>query len=149
MEKKVKDKKNIKSQITMQYKNGKSANEIIKEYNIPKSTFYYWVKMYVPKKKEITYSEYYKVIKKLKLKTLEFKIFQDLHCFKDAPTKEKEIAISKFVGIYPIKTMCRLLDIPNGTFYNYHFRRKEITQNQIRDEQLKLDIYNISILLKK
>ena len=39
--------------------------------------------------------------------------------------------------------MCRVLNIPTGTFYNYHFRRKIVTNNQIRDEQLKEEIYKV------
>ena len=143
MEIEMKWRQEVKQQVIMQYKRGKSAREIIKEFNIPKSTFYYWVKMFVPKRKEFFYSDYYKLQKQLKLKILELKIFQDLHCFKDASIKEKEIAISKFVGVYPIKTMCRLLEIPKGTFYNYHLRKKTITQNQTRDEWLKQEILKI------
>lgn len=39
---------------------------------------------------------------------------------------------------FPVKEMCRVLNLPTGTFYNYHLRRVKITQNQIRDEYLKV-----------
>ena len=39
--------------------------------------------------------------------------------------------------------MCRVLDLPVGTFYNYHLRRVDTTQNQIRDEYLKEEIIKI------
>ena len=129
------------------YTCGTSVKEISIEFGVSKATIYNWLKSYKSiisndKTKSIKYSDY-KRLQQLKRKTLEFKIFQELHCFKDATTKEKEIAISKLVGKYPIKTMCRLLDIPTDTFYNYPFRRKEVTQNQLRDEQLKKEIYRI------
>ena len=125
-----------------------SVRQISTEYSICKATIYNWIrcdKRIFSKFKNnfVKYSDYEKLQQQLKRKTLEFEIFQELHCFKDATTKEKEIAISKLVGKYPIKTMCRLLDLPTGTFYNYHFRRKEVTQNQLRDEQLKREIYRI------
>lgn len=43
----------------------------------------------------------------------------------------------------PVKEMCRVLNLPTGTFYNYHLRRVKITQNQIRDEYLKGEILKI------
>lgn len=129
-------------------KQGIKVNIISAEYGVSKATIYNWIKsertiVSKDKAKSITYSDYDKLQKQLNRKTFELEIFQELHCFKDATAKEKEIAISKLVDKYPIKTMCRLLDIPTGTFYNYHFRRKEITQNQLRDEQLKQEIYRI------
>lgn len=39
--------------------------------------------------------------------------------------------------------MCRVLDIPKGTFYNYLIRKKNVTSFQIRDESLKKSIYKI------
>lgn len=130
------------------YKKGISVKQLGAEYGISKASIYNWLKndksiVGKDKAKFIKYSDYEKVQRLLKRKALEFDIIQELHCFKDATTKEKEIAISRLVGKYPIKTMCRLLDIPTGTFYNYRFRRKEVTQNQIRDEQLKREIYRI------
>ena len=47
------------------------------------------------------------------------------------------------MGKFHVKEMCRVLKLPTGTFYNYHFRRVEITQNQIRDEMLKKEIMKI------
>lgn len=137
-----------KFEIINLYKKGAKVNEINGDYGISRATIYNWLKEskainIKAKDKGITLANYENLQKQLKRKTLEFKIFQDLHCFKDATIKEKEIAISKFVDVYPIKTMCRLLDIPKGTFYNYHLRRKMLTQNQIRDEQLKQEIYKI------
>ncbi len=140
-------KETIKSNLLNEMVEINNPKELCERYGICKSTAYNWLKSFrkitYNNHNILTYSDYYKIQKQLKQKNLEFKIFQDLHCFKDASTKEKEVAISKFVGIYPIKTMCRLLEIPKGTFYNYHLRRKTITQNQIRDEQLKQEILNI------
>ena len=138
----------IKQSLLNLYKCGMSVKEISIDFGVSKATIYNWLKsdkniISKDKTKSIKYSDYEKVRQQLKRKTLEFEIFQELHCFKDATTKEKEIAISKLIGKYPIKTMCRLLEIPTGTFYNYHFRRKELTQNQLRDEQLKREIYRI------
>ena len=141
IEKYTKDLKNV---ILGECNKGLNKCEICKRFNIPKSTIYHWLKNTKNiENTNITYLDYYKLNNKYKNKCIELEILEKLHCFKDSTTKEKEIAISKFVGVYPIKTMCRVLDLPKGTFYNFHLRRKQVTYNQIRDEQLKKEIYRV------
>lgn len=141
----VKFKEEIKNKILDEYYEKVSIKAICEKFYVSKTTIYNWLR---EKKKlkgssEVTYLDYYKLNNKYKNKCLEFEILEKLHCFKDASIKEKEIAISKFVGVYSIKTMCRVLDLPKGTFYNFHLRKKQVTQNQIRDEQLKKEIYRV------
>ena len=137
-----------KELVLKKIKNNTLINEIIVNCGIPKSTLYYWIKkeklvVSNDKKKSVTYLSYDKLKKERDRLRLELQIYKDLHCFTDSSTREKEIAISKFANIYPIKTMCRVLEIPKGTVYNYLFRRVEITQNQIRDEELKQVIFRV------
>lgn len=140
----VKYTKDLKNVILGECNKGLNKCEICKRFNIPKSTIYHWLKNTKNiENTNITYLDYYKLNNKYKNKCIELEILEKLHCFKDSTTKEKEIAISKFVGVYPIKTMCRVLDLPKGTFYNFHLRRKQVTYNQIRDEQLKKEIYRV------
>lgn len=137
--------KEICKKIINEINEGCQVCAICKRYNISKATVYNYLNQDKRLKgcKDITYNNYVALQRELLKVKLEIEIYENLHCFKDATTKEKEIAISKYVGVYPIKTMCRVLDIPKGTFYNYHLRRKQITQYQIRDEQLKQEIYKI------
>ena len=53
------------------------------------------------------------------------------------------MAVENLLGKFHVKEMCRVLKLSTGIFYNYHFRRVEITQNQIRDEMLKEEIMKI------
>lgn len=140
----VKYTKDLKNVILGECNKGLNKCEICKRFNIPKSTIYHWLKNTKNiENTNITYLDYYNLNNKYKNKCIELEILEKLRCFKDSTTKEKEIAISKFVGVYPIKTMCRVLDLPKGTFYNFHLRRKQVTYNQIRDEQLKKEIYRV------
>ena len=137
-----------KKLIFLKYKLGLSVKQISDKYNIPRSTIYYWLKQDKEisdyyKKKSVTYQDYEKMKREKDKAVRELKIYKDLHCFSDATTKEKEMAISKFIGIYPIKTMCRILEIPKGTVYNYHFRRSTTTQTQMRNEDLKKEVYRV------
>lgn len=134
--------------ILNEVKAGAKVSHLCNCYNLSKATVYNWLKrnrIFFDKNKEksITYNDYAKLQKRFDKAILEFKIYQELHCFKDATIREKEQAIDKLVGKYPIKTMCRLLDLPTGTFYNYHFRRVKVTHKQIRDEEMKQEVYRI------
>lgn len=81
--------------------------------------------------------------KKFEKISRELEIIKLSHCFADSPRKQKEEAIERLIDKFPIKEMCRVLDLPVGTFYNYHLRRVDTTQNQIRDEYLKEAIIKI------
>lgn len=143
--------KEIKESVLKEYELKKPVKEICKIYSISRATLYNWVKLNsnIENTNKITYQDYYLLQKKFETKELELKIYEKLHCFKDSSIKEKEKAIEKYYGIYPIKTMCRLLDIPKGTYYNYHFRKKNITQNNIRNEILKQKILEIYLSSEK
>lgn len=135
----------IKNKILDEYYKKVSIRVICEKYKVSKTTIYNWLrsKKKVKGSKDITFSDYNKLKRELDKKKLELEIYEKLHCFKDSKTKDKELAISKFIGVYPVKTMCRILNIPTGTMYNFHLRRAVVTQNQLRDEELKKEIYRI------
>ncbi len=135
----------LKRKAIEDYKANISVKDIIKKYGIPRSTIYFWLKneKIIQNSSTIKYQDFYDLQHKYEKLKLEFEIYEKLHCFKDSTNIEKEVAISKFIGKYPIKAMCRVLNIPTGTLYNYHFRRKIVTNNQLRDEQLKEEIYKV------
>ena len=136
--------KEIKESVLKDYRQKVRIKDICERYNVSRASVYNW---FDGEKRiestEITLSDYNKLKRQLEKKTLELEIFENLHCFKDSPTKEKEKAISRFIGVYPIKTMCKLLDIPTGTMYNYHLRSAKVTQYQLRDDFLKQEITKI------
>ena len=136
--------KEIKESVLKDYRQNVKVKDICEKYNVSRACVYNWLNGEQRiKGTEITLSDYNKLKRLLEKKALELEIFENLHCFKDSPTKEKEEAISRFIGVYPIKTMCKLLDIPTGTMYNYHLRRTKVTQYQLRDDYLKQEITRI------
>lgn len=140
--------KEFKEIIVKEYQQGISCKNICAKYSIPKSCLYDWLKFFQvktnPKNGEsFTYQEYCKLKKHLTKISRELEIIKQSHCFPDSNIKEKEAAIENLLGKFHVKEMCRVLKLPTGTFYNYHFRRVEITQNQIRDEMLKKEIMKI------
>mgnify|MGYP002707777413 CR=1 FL=1 len=137
----------FKITIINEYKNGTSYKEIKEKYNVPKTCLYDWLKLYSIKvhkdEKIFTYKQYEDLQKKFEKVSRELEIIKLSHCFADSPRKQKEEAIEKLMDKFPVKEMCRVLNLPTGTFYNYHLRRVKITQNQIRDEYLKGEILKI------
>ena len=139
--------KEFKETIIKEYKNGTSYNEIREKYNVPKTCLYDWLKLYNIKvhkdEKIFTYKQYEDLQKKFEKVSKKLEILKLSHCFADSPRKQKEEAIEKLMDKFPVKEMCWVLNLPTGTFYNYHLRRVKITQNQIRDEYLKGEILKI------
>lgn len=134
--------------ILKKLREGEKVCNLCRSFHLSKATIYNWLKKNKSvfsknEERSITYEDYTKLQIKFNRAIRELEIFQELHCFKDATIREKERAIDKLVGKYPIKTMCRLLDLPTGTFYNYHFRRVQVTKKQIRDEELKQEVYRV------
>lgn len=62
----------------------------------------------------------------------ELDIFKMTRCFPEPPRKQKLEAMEKIYTQYPekysIREICRIINLPHGTFYNYHFRRVKETQ---------------------
>jgi transposase len=127
--------KEIKNEVLKDFCDEIKIDVICMRYGVSRATIYNWAKKEKKiKGTEILYIDFYNLERKLQQKTLELEIYEKLHCFKDSTMAEKERAVAKYVGTYPIKTMCRLIDLPTGTAYNYLRRRKEETEYQKRDD---------------
>ena len=139
--------KEFKQEIVISYENGIPAKELYKEHNIPRSILYDWIKLYKKRADKngnvSTYQEVLNSQKKLDAMQRELEIIKRSKCLTDSPRKQKLQAIEALHGQYPVKEMCRVLEVDHATFYNYHFRRVHKTQNAIRDEILKPKIAEI------
>lgn len=140
-------KKEFKEKVINEYRNGLNYKEIKQKYGVSKTCLYDWLKLYPIKvhknENTFTYKQYEDLQKKFEKVFRELEIIKQSHCFANSPRKQKEEAIEKLMDKFPVKEMCRVLNLPTGTFYNYHLRRVKITQNQIRDEYLKDEILKI------
>ena len=136
--------KEIKNEVLKDFCDEIRIDVICMRYGVSRATIYNWAKKEKKiKGTEILYIDFYNLERKLQQKTLELEIYEKLHCFKDSTIAEKERAVAKYVGTYPIKTMCRLIDLPTGTAYNYLRRRKEEPEYQKRDDILKGEINRV------
>lgn len=123
---------------------GSNISEIARKYNVSRRTLYYWIDDYKEIDK-VTYKEYKGLKKDYKRIKIELEIIRSLNCLTSLNILTKMEEISKFYGVYPVKTMCRLLNVNHSTFYNYYFRRVKEAKTMKRNGFLKAIVKEIFI----
>jgi putative transposase len=141
----------IKKQVIRDFKNGLSTNDLISKYGFSKSTINEWVRPVRLNIEHLNYkkltSKYSKLLKNHEETKLELEIYKNLNCLPSSSRLDKMNAIEKFYKIYPARTMCRVLDINVGTFYNHMNRRVKVHENEKIDNKLRplvLEVFNKS-----
>ncbi|MCK9492791.1 MAG: IS3 family transposase [Acholeplasmataceae bacterium] len=141
----------IKKQVIRDFKNGLSTNDLISKYGFSKSTINEWVRPVRLNIEHLNYkkltSKYSKLLKNHEETKLELEIYKNLNCLPSSSRLDKMNAIEKFYKIYPARTMCRVLDVNVGTFYNHMNRRVKVHENEKIDNKLRplvLEVFNKS-----
>ena len=119
--------KEEKSKIINLCSDGVSVSEISKEYGLARSTIYAWIKEYNEKsrrKKPINMHEVILLRQQCEQQNLMIEILQSAPCTIDAPQKERYEAIKKMSGKYSIALLCKAMNVPKGSYYNYILRNK-------------------------
>jgi len=136
-----------KQNLVNRYLSGESAVTVITENNIPKSTFYAWVKKY--NEKQISHKPFNrKKFLDLENKVIKLEnmvaILQSTLCPTIFPLKEKLVIAESLYEKYSVHSICDALDISRGTFYNHIFRnKKDYTSYAKRREGLRVKIQKI------
>ena len=106
---------------------GVSVTEISKEYGLARSTIYAWVKEYnetIRRRKPIDMHEVLLLRQQCEQQNLIIEILKSASCTIDAPQKERYEAIKKLSGKYSTALLCKALNVPKGSYYNYILRNK-------------------------
>ena len=106
---------------------GVSVSEISKEYGLARSTIYAWVKEYnetIRRRKPIDMHEVLLLRQQCEQQNLIIEILKSASCTIDAPQKERYEAIKKLSGKYSTALLCKALNVPKGSYYNYILRNK-------------------------
>jgi len=124
-----------------EYHNGQSVALLCAEYEIPRSTVYFWIKQQQKLKSEsdveLSYRDYYDLKRKHDKLEEMLDIIKAAGCGLSASLQVKLKALEKLYGQYSVHVLCEALDVARGTFYNHIFRRKKITWYDIRREELR------------
>ncbi|MEG2328892.1 IS3 family transposase [Anaerorhabdus sp.] len=130
-----------KESLVARYQAGESVREICILSNVPRSTFYTWIKPYLVQSKTTEYEVSYKAFTSLnrKIHRLEkiVEILQKVDCTVSSPLQGKLKALSKLYGQYDVRVLCDDLCVSRGTFYNHIFRRKDVTLYDKRRIEMK------------
>ncbi len=137
---------NFKRNIVSMYLRGRSGRRLRDKYNIPKSTFYYWVEEF----KKI-YSDSGALVTKHDYKILEWEnarmqkqleAYRITGCSPQSSDEDKLKVIEQYRSLYPIKYLCETLNINRTKFYRY-IAHKE-TETERRNKNLVCLIKEIS-----
>lgn len=120
------------------YLRGRNGRRLRDKYNIPKSTFYYWVEEF----KKI-YSDSGALVTKHDYKMLEWEnarmqkqleAYRITGCSPQSSDEDKLAAVDKYRSLYPIKYLCDVLNINRTKFYRY--LAHEETKTERRTQKL-------------
>ena len=136
----------FKKNIVAMFLRGRNGRHLRDKYHIPKSTFYYWVdeykKIYPEDEYMITKNDY----KKLKWENArmqkQLRTYQITGCSPPSTDKDKLVVINKYRSLYPIKYLCKILNINRTKYYRYIV--PEETQSKQRNKKLTCLIKGIA-----
>lgn len=132
--------------VIKKYHDGMKVTTICKEFDIPKSTFYYWAKKYgtiKSSKKEVTMWEHHLLGIRLAQVEQENRIFRLSKCTMSAPLKEKLEAIAQLRSEFSINALCDVLEVNLSTAKSYISRKDTPTKTELRDDILRVKITEI------
>ena len=130
------------------YQNGETVIQICNENQIPRSTFYRWIRNYRQTVTDtgtvVTPQEFLYLKRRVKKLEDMVQVLKKVNCTVSSPLQEKLKAIEALYGQFSVHTLCEALDVPRGTFYNHIFRNKrDNTLAAKRREELKIQIQKI------
>ena len=131
----------LRSSIVARYFNGESVAILSANASIPRSTLYHWIKQSRKLKSssgaEIAYQDYSNLKRRADRLEEKLRVIKAAECSLSAPLQEKLTALEKLCGQFSVRVLCEALEVARGTFYNHIFRRKVITQYDIRREEIR------------
>lgn len=110
------------------YRTGESVATIVKEYGIPRSTIYHWLKQYrdysdtkdIKPQKELD-----NIRRKYEKSTQICEVLQLVNCTCQSPLKTRLYELERLYGKYSTRVLCEALEVDRGTFYNHVLRNKK------------------------
>ncbi len=131
----------FKKNIVKKYQQQISVTEISREYEIPRSSIYNWINLYLEKPIEefnISKKQYNSLIIKMNRIKDEHKIMKKVFESLELSMSERlDYAKQLNEKGYSVHMVCRLLDINRSTFYHDKLRKPEITLIEEDDQKFK------------
>lgn len=134
--------KELKFKIFEEYENGINCKELCLKYGVSKSLLYEWIKdcnvlTHRESKTKFMISDYLSLKKNLKMQQIQLDIMKSVLSELNLKRKQKLEIAKSLHEKYPVKTICKLIDLDHSTFYNFLKRKVRVTQYQKHDDMLK------------
>jgi len=127
--------------IINQYASGQAVSLLCAEYEIPRSTIYFWLTQHQKLKSisnaDISYQDYYNLKRRADKLEEKLRVIKAAGCGLSAPLQEKLMALENLYGQYSVHVLREALEVSRGTFYNHVLRRKRVTSYDIRHEEIR------------
>jgi len=138
----------LKKELVERYYNGGSVADICFENNIPRSTFYTWLKSYktsyTKSGYEVSANEFLKMKQQIQKQQQIIEVLKSVDCTMTVTLKEKLYALEKLYEQYSVYILCEALEISRGTFYNHILRNKKDNNSyQARRDELSRQIKEV------
>ena len=128
---------------------GEPSAHILADTDIPKSTFYGWLRTYreeqeAKNRRTVNICNFHLFENKVARLESIVKILKSATCTPKSPLKQRLYAAEQLYGKYNVHVICDAFDIPRGTFYNHVLcNKKDNTWYAKRREELRLRIQEI------
>ena len=128
---------------------GEPSAHILADTDIPKSTFYSWLRIYreeqnAANKRTVDIRNFHLLENKVTHLESIVEILKSATCTPKSPLRQRLYAAEQLYGRYNVHVICDAFDIPRGTFYNHVLRnKKDNTWYAKRREELRLRIQEI------
>ena len=129
-----------KLEIVEKYLCGNSVINLSEEYNLSRSTIYYFINRHRTAicDHPVNLRDFTMLNKMHERKKLIVHILQTAPCTANAPLREKLQAIKDLSGKYNVNTLCEAFEVTKGTYYNHTLRSKgKNSEAQKRRKMLK------------
>lgn len=130
------------------HQSGRSVADLVKDFAIPRSTIYHWLKQeetsISASPEEIPIRSYQLLKQKVERLSGIIQILKSVDCTANSPLQEKLDNLERLYGQYSVHMLCEALDVPRGTFYNHILRNKrDNSWFAKRKENLRIQIQQI------
>ena len=119
--------KETKQIVVKAYHEGVCVSEIVKQFDIPRSTVYSWIKAHLQSEndqKESRLGDYHKLKEKIKKQEIMIEILQRAYGASELPVRQKLYFAESIYSEYSVHAICDALLLSRGTFYNHLKRNK-------------------------
>ena len=132
---------NLVNTVVSEYSGGQSVIMLCAQYNLPRSTVYFWIKksqiIQASDGTEVSYKEYLALKRRADKLEERINIIRESECSLSSALKDKLFALEQLYGQYSVHALCDALEVSRETFYNHIFRRKKTTWYDVRREEIR------------